>query len=62
VNSNIVVENPLFNKPEFLMGYLEVLFGLSLELVEAFSDRNVFQIKNEKIEQQTINQSCAQKR
>jgi hypothetical protein len=50
VNSSIVVENPLLNKPEFLMGYLEGLLGLDLELIEAYPDRNVFQIKNKETE------------
>ena len=41
----VVVENPIFSKPDFLMGYLEALLNLDLELAEAYNDRHVFLIK-----------------
>jgi len=44
----IVVEKPIINKPEFLMGYLEAVLNLDLEWVEAYPDRQVFLIKDEK--------------
>jgi hypothetical protein len=44
-NESIIVTTPVFNKSNFLQGYIEGLFNLELTLLEAHPDRFIFKRK-----------------
>jgi hypothetical protein len=41
-NESIIVTTPIFNKSNFLQGYIEGLFNLELTLLESHPDRFIF--------------------